>query len=66
LELRGDSAGAIKEYEKVYEVEKAHGIDAQHLGLAYLAHAYALQGEREKALQLLGQLEDLKRRNGRG
>ncbi len=65
LELRGDSAGAIKEYEKVYEVEKAHGIDAQHLGLAYLAHAYALQGEREKALQLLGQLEDLKRRNGR-
>jgi len=65
LELTGDSAGAIREYEKAYEVEKAHGVDAQHLGLAYLAHAYVLQGEREKALQLLGQLEDLKRRNGR-
>jgi TolB-like protein/Flp pilus assembly protein TadD len=65
LELSGDSAGAIREYEQAYEVEKTHGVDVQHIGLAYLAHGYALQGEREKALQLLAQLEDLKRRNGR-
>ncbi len=65
LELRGDSAGAIREYEKAYEVEKAYGVEQQHLGSIYLARSYVLQGEREKALQLLGQLEDLKRRNGR-
>jgi len=65
LELRGDFAGAIREYEKAYEVEKAYGVEQQHLGSIYLARSYVLQGEREKALQLLGQLEDLKRRNGR-
>jgi TolB-like protein/Tfp pilus assembly protein PilF len=65
LELSGDSAGAIREYEKAYEVEKAYGVQQQHSGSTLLAHAYALQGEREKALRLLGQLEDLKRRNGR-
>jgi tetratricopeptide (TPR) repeat protein len=65
LELRGDSAGAIREYEKAYEVEKAYGVEQQHLGSIYLTRSYVLQGEREKALQLLGQLEDLKRRNGR-
>jgi TolB-like protein/Flp pilus assembly protein TadD len=64
LELSGDSAGAIKEYEKAYEVEKAHATGAKDRGSPWLAYAYALQGERGKALQLLGQLEDLERRNG--
>jgi len=64
LEVSGDSAGAIKEYEKAYEVEKAHGTSAKDVGSPWLAYAYALQGEQEKALQLLGQLEDLERRNG--
>jgi TolB-like protein/Flp pilus assembly protein TadD len=64
LEVSGDSAGAIREYEKAYEVEKAHGTGAKDVGSPWLAYAYALQGEREKALQLLGQLEDLERRNG--
>jgi len=64
LEVSGDSAGAIGEYEKAYEVEKAHGTSAKDVGSPWLAYAYALQGEQEKALQLLGQLEDLERRNG--
>src|SRR6266704_727373 len=64
LEVSGDSAGAIREYEKAYEVGKAHGIGAKDVGAPWLAYAYALQGEQEKALQLLGQLEDLERRNG--
>ena len=64
LELSGDSAGAIREYEKAYEVDKAHGTGAKDVGAPWLAYAYALQGEQEKALQLLGQLEDLERRNG--
>ena len=64
LEASGDSAGAIREYEKAYEVEKAHGTGAKDVGAPFLAYAYALQGEQEKALQLLGQLEDLERRNG--
>jgi TolB-like protein/Flp pilus assembly protein TadD len=65
LELSGDSSAAIGEYEKAYEVEKAHGTGAKDVGSYWLAYAYALQGEREKALQLLRQLEDLARRNGR-
>jgi TolB-like protein/Tfp pilus assembly protein PilF len=65
LELSGDSAGAIREYEKAYEVAKAHPTGAKDVGSPWLARAYALRGEREKALQLLGQLEYLERRNGR-
>jgi TolB-like protein/Tfp pilus assembly protein PilF len=64
LEFGGDSAGAIKEYEKAYEIEKAYHVEHYHLGSIFQAYAYVLQGEREKALRLLGQLEDLKRRNG--
>jgi TolB-like protein/tetratricopeptide (TPR) repeat protein len=65
LELSGDSAGAIREYEKAYEVGKAHGTDVKYVGGGpWLAYAYALQGEREQALQLLGPLEDLERRTG--
>ena len=64
LEVSGDSAGAIREYEKAYEVEKAHRTGGKDVGSPFLAYAYALQGEQEKALQLLRQLEDLERRNG--
>src|SRR5438876_39385 len=64
LEVSGDSAGAIGEYEKAYEVENAHLTVGTDVGPPFLAYAYALQGEQEKALQLLGQLEDLERRNG--
>jgi tetratricopeptide (TPR) repeat protein len=64
LELSGDSAGAIREHERAREVEKAYGVGAQHIGLVFLARAYALQGEREKALQLLGQLQDFERQEG--
>lgn len=64
LELNGDSAGAITEYEKAYEVEKGYPVGARHLGLVFLAHAYALQGERAKALQFLGQAQDLEQRHG--
>jgi serine/threonine-protein kinase len=57
LELNGDSAGAMREYEKAYEI-------GQDLGLALLAHAYAMKGDRERALQLLSQLQDIERRKG--
>jgi TolB-like protein/Flp pilus assembly protein TadD len=65
LEASGDSAGATTEYEKAYEVEKAHPTGGKDAVSPWLAYAYALRGEREKALQLLGQLEDSERRNGR-
>jgi TolB-like protein/Tfp pilus assembly protein PilF len=65
LLLSGDLAGAIREYEKVYENAKAYNdIFAQCGGLMSLAQAYAFQGEREKALQLLGRVQDLERPNG--
>jgi TolB-like protein/Flp pilus assembly protein TadD/class 3 adenylate cyclase len=64
LELNGDSAEAIREYEKAYELEKGYPAGARHLGLVFLAHAYALQGERAKALQFLGQAQDLEQRHG--
>jgi tetratricopeptide (TPR) repeat protein len=65
LLLGGDLAGAIREYEKVYEDAKAYGdILRQCDGLMSLARAYALQGEREKALQFRGQVQDLERRRG--
>jgi TolB-like protein/Tfp pilus assembly protein PilF len=66
LLLSGDFAGAIKEYEKVYEGAKAYGdiILRQCDGLMSLARAYALQGERERALQFRGQVQDLEQRRG--
>jgi TolB-like protein/Flp pilus assembly protein TadD len=45
LELSGQLEQAIAEYEKGYKF-----LNDDH-ALAYLAHAYALKGEREKALQ---------------
>jgi serine/threonine-protein kinase len=62
LLLNGDSAGAIKEYEKADEIEKAHEFGGAHFGLVGLAQAYALQGERERAAQFLNQLRDLEQR----
>jgi TolB-like protein/Flp pilus assembly protein TadD/class 3 adenylate cyclase len=53
LELGGQLEQAIAEYEKGYKF-----LNDDH-ALAYLAHAYALKGEREKALQLLTQLQEL-------
>ena len=53
LELSGQLKQAIAEYEKGYRF----GNDDH--ALAYVAHAYALKGEREKALQLLTQLKEL-------
>ena len=56
LELNGQLEQAITEYEKSYKF----GNDDH--ALAYLGHAYALKGEREKALQLLTQLKELEQR----
>jgi adenylate cyclase len=56
LELDGDVSGAIKEFERVQEIEKVEG---GVKGLAKLAHAYALQGDRPKALQFLQEMKDL-------
>ena len=61
----GDSEGAIREYEKLYEDGKAYDdIHAQYAALMSLAHAYALHGEREKAMQFLGQARELERQAG--
>jgi TolB-like protein/Flp pilus assembly protein TadD len=56
LELNGELEQAITEYEKGYRF----GNDDH--ALAYVAHAYALKGDREKALQLLTQLKELEQR----
>jgi eukaryotic-like serine/threonine-protein kinase len=59
LELNGDLAGAKQEYEKAGQIEKASDLTSQlQLGLCFLAHLYALQGDREKASQLLREIED--------
>jgi len=56
LELSGQLDQGITEYEKSYKFS-----NDDH-ALAYLAHAYALKGEHEKALQLLTQLRELEQR----
>ena len=53
LELSGQLEQAIAEYEKGYKF-----LNDDH-ALAYLAHAYALKGDREKALQVLTQIIEL-------
>jgi TolB-like protein/Flp pilus assembly protein TadD/class 3 adenylate cyclase len=56
LELSGQLQQSIAEYEKGYKF-----LNDDH-ALAYLAHAYALKGEREKALPLLAQMRELEQR----
>jgi serine/threonine-protein kinase len=53
LELSGQIEGAIAEYEK------PHSPDDEAGAVADLGHAYALKGEREKALRLLNQMKEL-------
>ena len=52
LYLKGDATGAIAEYEKARSIDD----DPQILGL--LARAYADTGQKDKALELIRQLED--------
>src|SRR6202011_3529178 len=56
LELSGQLEEAIAEYKKGYRFP-----NDDH-ALAYLIHAYALKGEREKALQLFTGLKELEQR----
>lgn len=53
FDVSGQYDQAIRECEKAYEFSHDFHV------LAMLGHAYALKGDREKALQLLKQLEDL-------
>jgi len=53
LELSGQIEGAIAEYEKPHPPDEEVG------AVAYLGHAYALKGEREKALWQLNQMKEL-------
>jgi tetratricopeptide (TPR) repeat protein len=62
-EQSGDLPDAVKEYEKVHEIEKTNDVGGLNFGLGLLAHGYALQGNRDKARQLLGQL-DLEQKKG--
>jgi len=64
LELSRDIAGAIRELEKAYEIEKAYSVGRPPFALMFLARAYAFQGNREKALQLLGQAQEIEKRKG--
>ena len=52
LYLKGDAAGAIAEYEKARSLDD----DPQILGL--LGRAYADSGQKEKAIELIRELED--------
>jgi serine/threonine protein kinase/tetratricopeptide (TPR) repeat protein len=53
FDVSGQYDQAIRECEKAYELSHDFHV------LAVLGHAYALKGDREKALQLLKQLQDL-------
>jgi len=53
LELSGQIEGAIAEYEKPHPPDEEAGV------VALLGHAYALKGEREKALRQLNQMKEL-------
>jgi eukaryotic-like serine/threonine-protein kinase len=57
FDVSGQFDQAIREYQKAYDL--SHDF---HL-LSPLAHAYGLKGDREKAFQLLQQLQDLERQN---
>jgi TolB-like protein/Flp pilus assembly protein TadD len=56
LELSGQLEHAVAEYEKAYTFRSDEHV------VAYLAHAYALKGEREKTLQLLTQMKEFEQR----
>lgn len=63
LELNGDLAGAKQEYEKGGQIQRASDpASYTQEVLSYLAHLYALHGDREKALQLLHKIEDNEKR----
>jgi TolB-like protein len=53
LELSGQIDGAIAEYEKPHPPDEEAG------AVALVGHAYALKGEREKALRQLNQMKEL-------
>jgi len=57
LLFSGDSAAAIREFVKACELERTYELGARRFGLPALAYGYAMQGKREKALQLLAQLQ---------
>jgi TolB-like protein/Flp pilus assembly protein TadD len=48
LEMNGDLTEAMKEYEKVYAIEKADELKGRNFGLAVLAHVYGRQGNRDR------------------
>ena len=56
LELNGQLEEAIAEFEK------PHLPNEERFAVAHLGHAYALKGEREKALQLLEKMKELQQR----
>jgi eukaryotic-like serine/threonine-protein kinase len=57
LLFSGDSSAAIREFVKACELERTYELGARRFGLPALAYGYAMQGKREKALQLLAQLQ---------
>jgi adenylate cyclase len=58
LELKGNLGQAIAIYETLHQKNKGYR------SLVFLAHLHGLKGEREKALQLLGQAKDLEEKAG--
>jgi eukaryotic-like serine/threonine-protein kinase len=64
LLFSGDSAGAIREFVKAYELERTYESGARRFGLPALAYGYAMQGKREKALRLLAQLQEVDEKQG--
>jgi TolB-like protein/Flp pilus assembly protein TadD len=64
LLFSGDSAGAIGEFRKACELERTYEVGARHFGLPALTYAYARQGNRGKALQLLTRLQEVEQKQG--
>jgi TolB-like protein/Tfp pilus assembly protein PilF/class 3 adenylate cyclase len=58
LELKGDLGQAIAIYQTLHQKNKGYR------SLVFLAHLHGLKGEREKALERLGQAKDLEEKAG--
>ena len=57
-ELQGDTEAARAAYEKAFAISHAYQ------PLVFLAHLYGVTGQRERALQLVTQVEEMERKDG--
>jgi TolB-like protein/Flp pilus assembly protein TadD len=64
LLLSGDVQGALAEHEKQRELARKQAQGREHYAVVFLAHLYAVSGNREKALKLFDEARQLEQLNG--